>query len=303
MNILKFDDEKYPRGIKNINKAPLKLYTKGNIDILNKQSITVVGSRNMSEYGRKITQKIVSGLVKYNIVIVSGMAIGIDTVAHKTCIENGGKTIAVLGSGLNKIFPIENKDLFNKIISTGGCVISEHEPNTIAQKRYFPMRNRIVSGLSIATLVIEATYRSGTSITADYAFKQGKKVFCIPNSIGNKNSAGIINLIKKGAKIVTSAEDILCELGIIEDNFEETNKTNRLEKIILENEMLMDLEAQTKQIYKCIKENAIINSEIMCDLLCLPMKEINIHLSILELKGLIVDNGNMNFSVSEKYEI
>lgn len=303
MNIIRIDDEHYPRRIKNIDKAPLKLYTKGNIDILNKQSITVVGSRNMSDYGRKITQEIVRDLVKNNIVIVSGMAIGIDTIAHKTCIKNGGKTIAVLGSGFNKVFPVENKDLFDNIVSTGGCVVSEYEPNTIAQKRYFPMRNRIVSGLSIATLVVEATYRSGTSITADYAFKQGKKVFCIPNSIGNKNSAGIINLIKKGAKVVTCAGDILYELGLSEGNFDDLIKAKKSEKIILEENALCDLDDETRRVYKCIKENTVINSEIICDLLSLSIKEVNVHLSILELKGLIIDNGKMNFSINEEYNV
>ncbi len=185
-------------------------------------SITVVGSRNMTEYGRDMTRMIVKELVQGGMCIVSGLAVGVDSIAHKTCIENGGKTIAVLGSGLNKIYPIENKGLCKDVINSGGCVVSEYEPDTEARKSFFPARNRIVSGLSMGTLVVEATYRSGTSITAKYAFKQGKKVFCIPNSIGSKNSSGTLNLIKQGAIMVTNGKEIMFELGLIDkiDNFE-----------------------------------------------------------------------------------
>ena len=197
MKILMQKDLDYPKALKNIRNSPLELYVEGDVNCFNMPCVTVVGSRNMSEYGRNMTRKIVKELVEAGVCIVSGLAVGIDTVAHKTCLENGGKTIAVLGSGLNKVFPIENLDLFYRIINSGGCVMSEQMPDEDAKKEYFPARNRIVSGLSLATLVIEATYRSGTSITAKFAFKQGKKVFCIPNCIGSKNSSGTINLIKK----------------------------------------------------------------------------------------------------------
>ena len=199
----------YPDMLKKIPSAPKKIYAIGNISLLNEKSISIVGSRNSSEYGRKITKSITKDLVQSGIVIVSGMANGIDSVAHKTCLEYGGKTIAVLGSGFRHIFPKENEELFHQIIENDGLVISEYPIDTPVQMKNFPKRNRIISGLSIGLLVIEAAYRSGTSITAKYAKIQERKVFCIPNSIGSKNSYGTINLIQNGAILVRNAQDIL----------------------------------------------------------------------------------------------
>lgn len=303
METIEFDDEKFPDSLRNIKSSPKKLYVEGNSSLLKYiPSITVIGSRNMTNYGKEMTQKIVNKLVENNVCIISGMAVGIDSVAHRTCINKGGKTIAVLGCGLNKIFPPQNIDLFNQIVNSGGCVISEYSPETIAQKQYFPLRNRIVSGLSLATLVIEATYRSGTSITAKFAFDQGKKVYCIPNGIGSKNSAGTINLLKKGAKIVTCAEDILIDLGIYNKKLMSDNEELLKEKQILDMEeyKLKGLDEVTKQVYYCIKENEIINSELLAYSLNLSVQEVNVQLSILELKGLIVENGMMNFGIVDE---
>ena len=302
MKLLNIEDEKYPKLLKKIKNPPQKLYVKGNENILNSTCITVVGSRNMSEYGRKITKEIVKELVLSGMCIVSGLAVGIDTIAHQTCLENNGKTIAVLGSGLNKIFPAENKNLFTSIINKGGAVISEYEPNTIAQKKFFPQRNRIVSGLSLGTLVIEATYRSGTSITAKCAFNQGRKVFCIPNSIGNKNSIGTINLLKNGAILVTNAKEILYELGIVnkKENYEEIiEKEKKLKNYLLEQEELSKLDEKAKIIYYYIKNNKIANLEIMCNELKMNVQEINVYLSILELKGLIINKYGTSYMVKD----
>lgn len=169
----------------------------GNISLLNKNSIAIIGSRNSSEYGRNITKKITKELVENNMVIVSGMAKGIDSIAHESCIKHAGKTIAVLGSGFKHIYPKENEKLFYNIIENDGLVLSEFPIDSPVQMKNFPRRNRIISGLALGVLVIEAAYRSGTSITAKFAKAQGKEVFCIPNSIGNKNSYGTIDLIKK----------------------------------------------------------------------------------------------------------
>lgn len=302
MNSIKLEEDKYPAMLKNIKNAPYQLYFEGDEKILNMPSITVVGSRNMSDYGRDMTREIVKELTLAGMCIISGLAVGIDTIAHQTCLENNGKTVAVLGSGLNKVFPTENKELYRNIINNGGCVISEYEPNTIAQKRFFPERNRIVSGLSLGTLVIEATYRSGTSITAKFALEQGKKVFCIPNSIGNKNSAGIINLLKSGATLVTNGKEILYELGILDEkeNYEELVQKKQLEKIrLLEQEELCNLDDKAKKIYLYIKENKVVNSEVMCKELEFNIQEINMYLTILELKGLIVNKCGVNYMVRD----
>lgn len=306
MKNIKKEDSDYPRLLKNIKNAPNDLYIKGNIDCTKMPCVTVVGSRNMSEYGKRMTKKIVKELTLAGICIVSGLAVGIDTVAHETCLENGGKTVAVLGSGLNKIFPQPNIGLSKKIIENGGCLISEHEPDEEAQKIYFPARNRIVSGLSLGTLVIEAAYRSGTSITANFAIEQGRKVFCLPNSVGNKNSKGTINLIKKGAIMITEGAEILYELGVVDklDEYEELLIQQKMNRIsMLEMEQLKDLDDRTKNIYNYIKENRISNSDVMCNDMKIGIQELNMHLTILELKGLIVDNSGNNFSVSDEFDI
>ena len=240
----------YPDMLKKIPSAPKKIYAIGNISLLNEKSISIVGSRNSSEYGRKITKSITKDLVQSGIVIVSGMANGIDSVAHKTCLEYGGKTIAVLGSGFRHIFPKENEELFHQIIENDGLVISEYPIDTPVQMKNFPKRNRIISGLSIGLLVIEAAYRSGTSITAKYAKIQERKVFCIPNSIGSKNSYGTINLIQNGAILVRNAQDILKVLGM--ECLKESN-TVKFKQLEL-------LDEESKEIFNCINKNESIDA-------------------------------------------
>lgn len=305
VDILTIRDEKYPMQLRNILNPPRVLYCEGDISLLNKPSVTVIGSRNMSEYGKMMAKNITRDLTKSNVCIVSGMAVGIDAVAHRTCIENSGKTIAVLGSGFNHVFPAENKGLFKEIISSGGCVVSEYVPDTVAQKRFFPERNRIVSGLSMGTVVVEATYRSGTSITAHYALNQGKKVFCIPNCVGSKNSAGIINMLKKGGIIATTGSDILYELGLLQEskvseNLEQIQEKMKLQKIeVLEQQELKNLDEQAKQIYFYIKESKIVNLEVISNELKISIQKINVYLTILELKGLIINKSGLNYSIRE----
>lgn len=300
MRKLLIDDLDYPKMLKNIKNAPQELYVEGNIKCCNLPCITIVGSRNMSEYGEKMTRQIVKELVEADVCIVSGLAVGIDSVAHQTCLDNMGKTIAVIGSGFNKVYPPENRGLYKRIIENGGCIFSEYEPDTEAQKYYFPARNRIVSGLSLGTLVVEAAYRSGTTITAKFAFNQGRKVFCLPNSIGSKNSMGTLNLIKKGATMVTSGKEILYELGIIDD----VNNINERQRIdnanLIEKEGLLELDDNVKRIYFYIKENKLANIEVMCDDLKLDIKDVNTYLTLLELKGLIVNRNSYNYSLRDE---
>ena len=177
---LKYDDEKYPRTLKEIYNPPKKLYVNGNIENFNSPCLAVVGSRNNTEYGEKWCKYFVKEFVKYGITIVSGMAVGIDAIAHKTALKYGGKTIAVLPSGFNNIFPKENMELYKQILNSNNTAVTEYASNTKANSKRFLERNRIVSGLSLAVLVVEAAYRSGTSVTARIALSQGKKVFCIP---------------------------------------------------------------------------------------------------------------------------
>lgn len=181
----------------------------GNINLLYKKSFAIVGTRKITEYGKKNCALFTRELVLRNIPIVSGMAIGTDTVVHKTVLENFGETIAVLGSGFNYIFPKENITLFEEIVEKGGLIITEYEENVMPNKNNFPKRNRIVTALSEGVLVIEAGYRSGTSITAKHAKEQEKLVFALPGKIDSKVGVGVNELIRKGAILTTKIEDIL----------------------------------------------------------------------------------------------
>lgn len=170
----------YPKMLKEISNPPEKLYVEGNLKNLNSPCLAVVGSRNCTEYGEKWCKYFVRELVKYGITIVSGMALGIDSIAHKTALKYGGKTIAVLPCGFNNIFPEENINLYKKIIENDGTVVTEYDLNAKAGYQKFLQRNRIVSGLSMGVLVVEAAYRSGTTVTARHALIQKRDVFCIP---------------------------------------------------------------------------------------------------------------------------
>ena len=205
---IKFNDDLYPQKLRKIKNPPLKLYAIGNIDLLNKKSIAVIGTRHITEYGIKNCEYFTGELVKKGVPIVSGMAVGTDSVAHTTTLKFGGETIAVLGSGLKRIFPKENYYLFEKIIEMNGLVISEYAPNVSAKSQRFLDRNRIVSGLSEGILIIEAGYRSGTSVTAKHAYLQGKVVMALPGRLDNPYGVGVNKLIQEGAKLVTEPEDI-----------------------------------------------------------------------------------------------
>ena len=184
----------------------------GNLELLNNPIISIVGSRSCSENGKSLTRKFAYELSQCGITIASGLAKGIDTVAHLYSYKEKGKTIAVLPNGFNHIFPKENIGLYEKILDNGGLVISEYPPDIKAKSKYFLERNRIVSGLSLGVLVVEAAHRSGTSVTAKLAKTQGRKVFALPHEIWDSHGVGTNRLIKTGATLVTCVEDILDEL-------------------------------------------------------------------------------------------
>lgn len=204
-------DKKYPENLKNIYDPPQILYVKGNENILNDFSLAIVGCRQNSEYGKIVTKSIAKDLANKNIITVSGLAIGIDSIAQKEAVENNAKTIGVLGNGLDTIYPKGNTYLAQKIIENGGAIISEYVIGTKPEKMNFPARNRIISGISSGVIVIEAKEKSGTMITVDFALEQGKQVFAIPGNITSINSKGTNELIKQGAKMVTNINDILEE--------------------------------------------------------------------------------------------
>lgn len=211
IQVMTLEDEDYPRSLKEIYDPPLCLYVKGALLPSDIVSLAIVGSRRASYYGLSCAQNFAYSLAGAGITIVSGLARGIDTQAHKGVLKAKGRTIAVLGSGLNRVYPAENKDLAEKIAERG-AVISEFPLNTEPLARNFPRRNRLISGLSLGTIVVEAAKNSGALITADFALEQGKDVFAIPGSVTSATSFGTNQLIKQGAKLVDSIEDIIEEL-------------------------------------------------------------------------------------------
>ncbi|MBU2577457.1 DNA-processing protein DprA [Patescibacteria group bacterium] len=212
------EEENYPNLLKEIDSMPPVLYVKlsGNTvleEVFNKKSIAIVGSRKMTPYGEKVTKTITKELVLKDWCIVSGLARGVDRIAHEAAIENKGTTIAVVGSGLDCVYPPEHKTLADKIIKNGGLIFSEFPFGAKITAGNFPARNRIISGLSLGVVVTEAALDSGSLITASYAAEQGREVFAVPGPINSSLSEGTASLIKKGAKLVTRVEDILEELG------------------------------------------------------------------------------------------
>ena len=282
MKIIEFEDKLYPENLRKIDNPPKKIYANGNVEILNSNCISIIGSRKNTKYGEKWCEKFVKEFIKYDLKIVSGMALGIDEIAHSSAIKYGGKTIAVLPSGLEKVYPRENLNLYNQIILNGGCVISEYEPEVEAISKRFLERNRIVSGLSIATVVVEAAYRSGTSVTAKMAQRQGRDVFCIPGSLDNSKSIGTNNLIKEFAKIAISPEDII-------NNYNFFHKKEVTQNIL----NVEEVPKEYREIYSLITEVPININEITkkCHL---ELKEVSSRLTMLELDEKIVKlPGNM----------
>lgn len=208
IDIISIKNKEYPDILKQIYDPPISLYIKGNKDILNNKSIAIVGCREVSDYGKKAAGYFSYNLAKKNINIVSGLAKGVDSYAHIGTLSTEGKTIAVVGNGLDTVYPAENSNLANKIIENGGTIISEYPLGTKPEKMNFPARNRIISGMSKGIIVIEAKEKSGTLITVDFALEQGRDVYVVPGNINSINSAGTNELIKQGAKLITTYKDI-----------------------------------------------------------------------------------------------
>ena len=233
MEIIKInmEDREFPERLLNIKKYPNIIFATGDINLLNsKYTVGIVGSRNCTEYGVKATNEFSKRLSQKGLCIISGMAVGIDGVAHNAAINEIGKTIAVLGGGFNHIFPEENEWLFHKILENGGCIISEYPPDELPDKNNFPIRNRIISGLSDALLVVEAEHRSGSSITARYANEQGKIVYAIPSNIYSYAGLGTNRLIQEGAILATKPEQIISDIVKSKLNNTDGNKKNSVKK-------------------------------------------------------------------------
>lgn len=213
IKVITIEDKRYPKLLKETDSAPFILYIKGEENLLNQPGLAVVGTRRPTDYGRKAVFRLVPELTK-KLIIVSGLARGIDSLSHWQCLQSKGQTIAVLGHGLERIYPLENQRLAEAIINSGGALVTEYPLNFPLDKTNFPLRNRIIAGLTLGTLVIEGGERSGTKITANFAADYGREVFCVPGPIASPQSEGPAQLIQQGAKLVTKVEDIWEELNL-----------------------------------------------------------------------------------------
>ncbi len=287
LKALTIEDKNYPELLKQIYDPPFILYYRGDLEALNGFSLAVVGARKYSPYGAQVTEKLTKELAYNHLTIVSGLALGIDTLAHSAAIEAGGKTIAVLGSGLDQqnIYPSQNRYLADKIQAHGGLILSEYPIGTMPLKHHFPQRNRIISGLSKATLVIEAAEKSGALITAFHALDQNREVFSVPGNIYSNSSEGTNRLITMGAKLVTGAKDIIESLNLSEaaayiENKKIIPETNE-EKLIL-----------TKLSYEPI------HVDELKQLTKLDTSIINSTLTIMEMKGMVKNLGGMQYVIA-----
>jgi len=278
-----FTKEHWPTGVKNIPQPPEQLYIEGSFPDPASKFLCVVGSRKYSSYGKEVCEKLIAGLRGYPIVIISGLAIGIDSIAHESALKSGLVTIGMPGSGLSRsvIYPRSNTRLADQIVKSGGALISEYEPNFMAMLHTFIERNRLMVAFSQAVLIIEAGSKSGTLITARLALDYNREVFAVPGSIYSKTSEGAHSLLKMGARPVTSSADILEALG-----FERASDNQKI--LELEYHNCSDAE---KKILKLLaepveKDELVRQSNLATD-------QVNSLIGILEIKGLIKESCGM----------
>ncbi len=274
-------DENYPQNLKNIYDAPVILYYYGNMSESDRYSIGIVGTRTPSDYGRKVCRDLSKELANRGLPVVSGLAIGIDSIAHNSCLESGGITYAVLGSGVDNLYPPDNKHLYERIKETG-AVISEFEIGSKAEKVNFPRRNRVVSGISLGTLIVESRIKGGSLITAEFALDQNRELFAVPGNITAKNSDGCNNLIKKGyAKLVSSVDDIISEFNIQISDLVNT-KSNKIPDTEQK-----EMNVFEHKIYNALNDTEPTSIDKICELTELNISDCLVNLLTMEFKGLV----------------
>ena len=286
--IITFDDPSYPRLLKQIYDPPLVIFIQGNKQLLNQNQLAIVGSRSASINGREAAFVFAQQLSEMGLVITSGLAFGIDAVAHKGSLSTSTGTIAVVATGLDKVYPARHRTLAQQIISKQGAIISEFLPGTLPKAGHFPKRNRIISGLSLGVLVVEAALKSGSLITARCALEQNRDVFSIPSAINNPQAKGCHWLIKQGAKLVEDVADITEELTCINKSELYLDKQSELQEAVNKG---IDQKSQNKSL--CVDELlASVGFEVtpvdkVVSRSKLPVEEVLTRLTMLELSGLV----------------
>lgn len=268
-------NEDYPERLRNIFTPPLILYYKGDLSLSNTNTIAIVGTRRPTRYGRKMAERLSAELTEQGITIVSGLARGIDSSAHRACLKSNGRTISVIGSGIDVIYPPENMELFEQIVKNG-LVISEYPLGTKPDAQNFPRRNRIISGISLGTVIVETRIQGGAMHTAEYALDQGREVFAVPGNIDSISSRGTNLLIKKGqAKLVQNTEDILVELNL---------KVSAEKKIISKDKLQLNLFEE--HIFEILDAEPI-HIDIISERTGMSTADCLVHLLSLEFKGAV----------------
>lgn len=273
------ENNKFPKLLREISDCPIGIFCRGEILDRDKNAVAVVGTRKVTNYGREVTSRLTKGLVANDLTIISGLARGVDGIAHRMALESGGRTIAVLGTAIDYIYPTEHRSLAAEIIKNG-AIISEYGVGAKINQGNFPARNRIISGLSLGVLVTEGASNSGSKITANLALEQGREVFAVPGSIDNKMSEGPLELIQMGAKLVRNEHDILDELKIDKN----IKKTKTEEIIKFENE-------KEEKVWQFL-ENGSKEVDEICRELKINIADLTGILTIMEIKGLIKDLGD-----------
>ncbi len=285
VQVLTISSSDYPPLLKQIYDPPPVLYVRGEIIKEDELAIAVVGSRRITAYGREVTENLVQNLVAHGLTIVSGLAFGVDLASHQAALDAGGRVIAVLASGVDIITPTSNTFLAERILQEGrGGIISEHPLGTTPLKHFFPVRNRIISGLALGTLVVEATEKSGTAHTARAALEQGREVFAVPGSIFSPLSVGTHNLIKAGAKLVNSVEDILDELNL-EARGQKVEARTVVPETTEEEKILEVLGNDEVHIDQIIQKST------------LPTSQVSSTLTMMEMKGKVKNLGSQIYRI------
>ncbi|MDP3047798.1 MAG: DNA-processing protein DprA [Chloroflexota bacterium] len=286
ITLLTWDDEDYPRQLKNIHSPPPLIYVQGKLAPQDEIAVAVVGTRRLTVYGRECTMQLAGELGRHSITVVSGLAKGVDTMAHRGALEAGGRTIAVLGTGLDVVYPPENARLADEIAQRG-ALITDYPLGTQPEAGNFPPRNRLISGLSLGVVIVEAGDKSGALITCDYALEQGREVFAVPGNITSRMSVGTNRLIQQGAKLVTRVEDIVEELnlGMVAEQLV-------MRDVLPENDqeaaLLRSLTTEPTHVDEIVRASG------------LPVSEVSATLTMMELKGMVRQVGGMNYVIARE---
>jgi DNA processing protein len=284
--VLTLDDPDYPSLLRELPDGPPVLYVKGTLADADQWAVAFVGTRRATVYGRDVTYHLVASLVDAGITIVSGLALGIDAAAHKAALDAGGRTIAVLGCGIDTVYPPEHRTLADAITHSG-ALITEFPPGTPPEAKNFPVRNRLISGMALGVVVVEAPENSGALLTADHAIEQGRDVFAVPGNVTARSSVGANRLIQNGAKLVISADDILDELNLTRSTVETRTQLREI----------APSDPTEASLARCLSDEPL-HIDDLCQLSGLPITQVSSTLALMELKGLVRRIEGMQYTLA-----